>query len=258
MKLTTWNIRGLGSRRKQRNLSNRITKEKLDIIFVQETKCSMEKIREIHNKWLIKYEYLEVKANNSAGGILTLWDPKKFGILDAEASRNYLSLVYSLVGGTGQLGRDSKAFQDFIMNMGLVDTEIINGTFTWNNKRGEASQVASKLDRFIVSEDLLLTGPAITVSILPFGGLDHWPVHLKATFMGTLRNRPFRFENACLSHPKFTSNIDKWWKEDLNIQGTKMYMHQQRLKYIKSKLKACNKKEFGNILKARIETEQKL
>jgi len=58
----------------------------------------MEKIREIHNKWLIKYEYLEVKANNSAGGILMLWEPQKFGILDSEASRNYLSLVCSLVG----------------------------------------------------------------------------------------------------------------------------------------------------------------
>lgn len=37
-----------------------------------------------------------------------------------------------------------------------------------------------------------------------------------------------------------------------------MYMLQQRLKYIKSKLKAWNKKEFGDILKARIETEKKL
>eukprot|EP00253_Pinus_taeda_P012913 PITA_12913 len=35
-------------------------------------------------------------------------------------------------------------------------------------------------------------------------------------------------------------------------------MLQQRLKRIKSKLKAWNKKEFGNILKARIETKQKL
>jgi len=58
----------------------------------------MEKIREIHNKCLIKYEYLEVKENNSTSGILTLWDPQKFGILDVEASRNYVSLVCSLVG----------------------------------------------------------------------------------------------------------------------------------------------------------------
>jgi len=68
------------------------------MVFIQETKCSMDKIREIHNKWLIKYEYLEAKAKNSAGGILTLWDPQKFGILDAKASRNYLSLVCQPLG----------------------------------------------------------------------------------------------------------------------------------------------------------------
>ena len=98
MKLTTWNIRGIGNRRKQRNLGNRIKEEKLDIVFIQETKFSMDKIREIHNKWLIKYEYLEVKARNSTGGILTLWDPQKFEILNPEASRNYLSLVCQPIG----------------------------------------------------------------------------------------------------------------------------------------------------------------
>jgi len=35
--------------------------------------------------------------------------------------------------------------------MRLVDTEASNGIFTWNNKRGGESQVASKLDRFIIS-----------------------------------------------------------------------------------------------------------
>ena len=59
--------------------------------------------------------------------------------------------------------------------------------------------------------------------------------------MGTPRNRPFRIENSCLSHPKFNSNIDKWWIEDLNIQGTKMYLLQQKLKHIKSHPKAWNK-----------------
>ena len=79
-------------------MSNKTKEEKPNMVFIQETRCSMEKIREIHNKWLIKYEYLEVKATNSAGGILTLWDPQKFGILDAEVSRNYLSLVCQTLG----------------------------------------------------------------------------------------------------------------------------------------------------------------
>jgi len=72
MKFTTWNIRGIGNMRKQRNLSTRMKDEKVDMVFIQETKCSMEKIRDIHNKWLFKYEYLEVKENHSVRGILTL------------------------------------------------------------------------------------------------------------------------------------------------------------------------------------------
>ncbi len=81
------------------------------------------------------------------------------------------------------------------MNMGLVDTKKINGTFTWNNKRGGASQVASKLGRFIISEDLFLLGPAMLAYILPFGGSNHCHIQLEATFKGTPRNKPFRFEN---------------------------------------------------------------
>jgi len=72
--------------------------EKSDMIFIQETKCSVEKIRAIHSKWLTKYEYLEVKADKIVGGILTLWNPHKLGILDVEASRNYLSVVIQHLG----------------------------------------------------------------------------------------------------------------------------------------------------------------
>jgi len=60
--------------------------------------------------------------------------------------------------------------------MRLVDVETTNGTFTWNTKRGGASQVAYKLDRFIILEDLLLTGLDMSFLILPFGGSDHWPI----------------------------------------------------------------------------------
>ena len=41
---------------------------------------------------------------------------------------------------------------------------------------GVASHVASKLDRFIILEDLLLTGLDLTALILPFGGSDHYPI----------------------------------------------------------------------------------
>lgn len=224
----------------------------------------MENIKEKNSRWLNRYEYLEFKENKSAGGILTIWDPQKFGVINAEASKQHLSLILQLVGdrqcymitnvygpqpmedklrllttlvdmkkryptlpwilggnfnmtksimekkgGTRTLGRDSIAFHNFITNMKLVDMETNNEIFTWNNKRGGPTQVASKLDRFLISEELLLMGSSLNALILPFGGSDHWPIQLEASLFGKPRNSPFRFENAWLTHSDFLTNIEK-------------------------------------------------
>ena len=63
--------------------------------------------------------------------------------------------------------------------MKLVDTDMSNGLFTWNNKRGGESQVASKLDRFIISYDLMLIDKEMIAKLLPFGGSGHWTVQLE-------------------------------------------------------------------------------
>eukprot|EP00253_Pinus_taeda_P033531 PITA_33531 len=96
--------------------------------------------------------------------------------------------------------------------MKLVDIETNNGLFTWNNKRGGDSQVASKLDRFMISEELILLNKEIVVDILPYGGSDHWSIQMEIKGIGTTRNKPFR-----------------------------------RLNHIKQKLKEWNQKEFCNI-----------
>jgi len=103
--------------------------------------------------------------------------------------------------------------------MKMVDSELSNSHFTWNNKRGGAAQVASKLDTFMISEELMLIDKEISARVLPFGGSDHSPIQLEMKGMVSPRNRPFRFENIWLSHPDFTSNIEKWRSEDLQFQG---------------------------------------
>lgn len=91
---------------------------------------------------------------------------------------NMIKTLSEKKGGTRILTKYSCAFQTFIDSMKLVDITMNNGTFTWNNKRGGESQVASKLDIFIISEDLMIKDKDIVASILLFGGLDHWPVQL--------------------------------------------------------------------------------
>ena len=57
--------------------------------------------------------------------------------------------------------------------MKLVDIVTSNALFTWNNKRGGESRVASKLDKFIISENLMLIGKEMTTRVLPYEGSDH-------------------------------------------------------------------------------------
>jgi len=98
MNFTSWNITGIGSKRKQRLPSNWMKQAALDVIFIQETKCSIKKMKEIHSKWLNRFEFLELKAENIVGGILTLWNPQKIDVIYDEASRDYLLAVIQPVG----------------------------------------------------------------------------------------------------------------------------------------------------------------
>jgi len=117
--------------------------------------------------------------------------------------------------------------------MNLVDTNWNTGLFTWNNIRGAGSHMASMLDRFLIYEKLMLTDKEVTTQVLSFGGSDHWPIQLEIKGIGTPKNKPFRYENIWLTHPNFINNIEKWWSEDLQIWGTRMYLLHKRQNHIK-------------------------
>ena len=74
MIITLWNIRGLNIKGKQRYLAERIKKEKPQIMLLQETKLTREKMEEILKKIKPYYESMTVDAKGSAGGIAILWN----------------------------------------------------------------------------------------------------------------------------------------------------------------------------------------
>jgi exonuclease III len=161
-------------------------------------------------------------------------------------------------GGKKRLEQDSIKFQEFLDLHKLVDIENGNGTFTWMNKRTGPQQIACRLDRFLLSETLLLEGPLIESNILPKPGSDHWPVQLWVDTMASPKLKPFRFEKFWLSHPDFQNLARHWWDTTEIQQGTKMYCFQQKLKYFKQQVRKWNKEVFGNIFQERKLLEQKL
>jgi exonuclease III len=80
------------------------------------------------------------------------------------------NIITSLVekkGGTRRLDRDAEYFLMFIDTMEMVDIKTNHGQFTWNNKWMNQHQVATRLDRFLVSESIILQGLTLDCIILP-------------------------------------------------------------------------------------------
>eukprot|EP00253_Pinus_taeda_P035504 PITA_35504 len=75
MILTSWNIRGLNIKGIQRHLVARLKKDKPQIMLIQETKISGQKMEEILNKIKLRYEQVTIDAKGSAGGIAVIWNP---------------------------------------------------------------------------------------------------------------------------------------------------------------------------------------
>lgn len=77
MIITTWNIRGLNSKGKQRYLKERLKRDKPVIMLIQETKVKESKLREIMNNFKPHYEIIRQDASGSAGGVAIMWNPEE-------------------------------------------------------------------------------------------------------------------------------------------------------------------------------------
>lgn len=61
MKIITWNARGMNRLKKRRFLKKNIRTENPYLIFIQETKCTIDKMKEVDRNFGRNYYYLYVK-----------------------------------------------------------------------------------------------------------------------------------------------------------------------------------------------------
>ena len=59
-------------------------------------------------------------------------------------------------------------FEEAIEDIGLVDIVTREDIYTWSNRRGRETHIASILDRFLVSESFLDLGSELCSLVLPF------------------------------------------------------------------------------------------
>ena len=161
-------------------------------------------------------------------------------------------------GGRSQANSDGNILKNFINNNWLIDIPTSNGLYTWTNKREGSQQIASRLDRFLISDNATHLGGELTASILPFSGSDHWPIELQWNRPGKNLKRPFRFEEFWFSHLYFEELVKSSWTNFIPPEGTCMSRFQQKLKHLKGAIKKWNHTSFGNIFRAQAKLNEEM
>ena len=86
MSLISWNVRGSNNQLKKRLLKRKIKLEKSAIVFLQETKCSGEELRNYSKIFWKGAETMSLDANGSTGGLGILWNPNHISLTNFVAS----------------------------------------------------------------------------------------------------------------------------------------------------------------------------
>ena len=73
MKIISWNIRGCGNPKNWKTLNRKIRQENPDILFVQETKCSLEGLEKIRDKIWKCSHLMALDVARKSGGVAILW-----------------------------------------------------------------------------------------------------------------------------------------------------------------------------------------
>ncbi|GKC71831.1 RNA-directed DNA polymerase, eukaryota [Tanacetum coccineum] len=128
----------------------------------------------------------------------------------------------------------ANAFNSFISNSGLNDIQLEGFSFTWAHP---SATKMSKLDRFLMSNGLLLAFPLISAICLDRHLSDHRPILLKEVF-SDFGPTPFRFYHSWLELPGFDDLVSKSWNSFTLDDSNGMIRFLKKLQMLKKEIRA--------------------
>ena len=80
MNILSWNIRGLNIPQKVKILGKKIKRQNTTIFFLQEKKCSTNRLEEVSKKIWNWSEGMGIDAIGFEGGLGIMWDPTRVSL----------------------------------------------------------------------------------------------------------------------------------------------------------------------------------
>lgn len=125
----------------------------------------------------------------------------------------------------------ANTFNTFIDDASLLELPLGGRNFTWMNKAGSKM---SKLDRFLISQNVTNIFPDVKATALPRGWSDHTPIllHCNKIDYGPV---PFKLFHSWFHRDGFDDCIRKAYNE-CSLANPQMPFH-QKLKWLKQNIK---------------------
>src|ERR1044072_4459733 len=93
-KWVSWNIRGLGRAEKRKGVKEVLRKCKAELVAIQETKLDSRKRK--YGESLakaLKLDFVMVHAEGAAGGLLMMWNPDVFKVIEIVKNVRFILLI---------------------------------------------------------------------------------------------------------------------------------------------------------------------
>ena len=143
-------------------------------------------------------------------------------------------------GGIQSRDPFSRTVGNLIQHWDLVDFKPVKGKFTWTNNRTGENHISARLDRFLINSSLMMDGRIIFTKILPKLTSDHKPILICLKKEEDLGPLPFRFSPLWVGKDGFLETVQAAWR--LEVNGSPSFVWEQKLKNVKTALKAWIKK----------------
>lgn len=124
---------------------------------------------------------------------------------------NTMLYSYEKRGGNQIQDPFKERMEDLISEWDLLDINPKQGKFTWTNRRGGHSHIASQLDRLLLHNDCLLDGWVISSNIIVNGEFDEKLIYLEISKEEDLGPRPLCFNPIQLQEEGVSELIKKSW-----------------------------------------------
>ncbi|GJV66899.1 RNA-directed DNA polymerase, eukaryota, reverse transcriptase zinc-binding domain protein [Tanacetum coccineum] len=203
--VASWNIKGLDTSEKQKEVQKLINEEKTQLMTVLETHLKYKNVKNLCDKVFVSGDF------------------------------NVTLVVNEHSSGSSFSSNDMNEFHECTNDVKLEDVNGSGFFFTWTKSlKNPDCRTYKKLDRIMVNEDLIIKYPDTHGCFLPFLMVNHSPSILIMKNDVTKKKRAFRFPNFVTKRNNFHKTVEEVWKQQMS--GYSMYRLVKKLKNLKGPL----------------------